>query len=553
MTTPGEMLDMALRYHQAGELIQAEQIYRLILQVEPHHPEATHFLGVLAHQAGNHHLAVETIRQAIQFRPSYPEAHNNLGLVLQALGRVDEALSSFRQAVALQPAMTGAHLNLGNLLLDRGAVEEALAHFQEILRHEPRSATAYYSIALARRKEGKLPEAEAACRQAIECSPEYAEAHDLLGIVLMEQGRLEEAVPCYHQALRLKPTLVGTPNNLANVYRDLGRLAEAEAGYQQTLRLRPGFPEIHKNLGELWLLQGDFARGWPAYEWRWQCSIEFALPPLAQPRWDGSSLAGKTILLHTEQGLGDTIQFIRYAPLVKERAAAVLICCKRAMIPLVKTCAGIDQVYGSFGDLPSFDVYTSLMSLPGVLGTTLDAIPAQVPYLFPDRELLEQWRGTLRNYFGFKVGIGWQGSKAYRGDLLRSISLAQFAPLARIDGVRLISLQKGPGSEQIATADFELLDLGSKLDESTGAFMDTAAVMKSLDLVITSDSAIAHLAGALGVPVWVALAFAPDWRWLMQRTDSPWYPTMRLFRQTKRGNWEEVFQRIAEALRQKVA
>jgi len=265
-----------------------------------------------------------------------------------------------------------------------------------------------------------------------------------------------------------------------------------------------------------------------------------------QPLWDGADLQERTILLYAEQGLGDTLQFIRYARLVKVRGATVLVSCQEPLARLLGTCAGIDRL-GPFGaKMPPFDVQAPLLSLPRILGTTLATVPADIPYLFADEQLVAHWRRELSPVEAFKIGIGWQGNPKYRGDRQRSIPLAQFAPLARLDGVQLFSLQKGPGTEQLhqGAGGFPVTDLGSR----AGDFMDAAAVIRSLDLIMTADTALAHLAGALGVPVWVALPFAPEWRWLLQREDSPWYPTMRLFRQTEPGQWQGVFERMARAV-----
>jgi hypothetical protein len=298
-----------------------------------------------------------------------------------------------------------------------------------------------------------------------------------------------------------------------------------------------------------WLLGGHFERGWPEYEWRWRGN-EAVFAPLNQPLWDGSALEGRTILLHAEQGLGDTIQFIRYARLVRARGGTVVVACPTPLIQLLTGCAGIDQLIPQGSILPPFDVYAPLLSLPGILGTSLGSVPAEVPYLVADAELERHWREKLGPLRAFKIGIAWQGNPGYLGDSFRSIPLTHFATLARVEGVRLFSLQKGPGSEQLSALGdlFPVTDLGSQLDNATGAFVETAAVMKSLDLIITSDTAVAHLAGALGVPVWVALPAVPDWRWMLDRADSPWYPTMRLFRQTAWGQWESVFARLASAV-----
>jgi hypothetical protein len=300
---------------------------------------------------------------------------------------------------------------------------------------------------------------------------------------------------------------------------------------------------------------GHFEQGWPSYEWRWKCKEFGSMPPLRAPLWDGSPLDGRTILIHAEQGLGDTLQFIRYVPLVQQRGGRVIMMCQPPLMRLLAHCPGIERLIPHGETPPEIDLHVPLLSLPKLLGTTVESVPADGPYLDADSDLVEIWRHRLAAYPGFKIGIAWQGNPKFRLDRIRSIPLAQFAPLADVPGVHLLSLQKGAGGEQLAAPErrFPVTDLGCQLDETTGAFMDTAAVMKNLDLVITSDTSIAHLAGALGVPVWVALNDVPDWRWLLNRDDSPWYPPMRLFRQRRTGHWEDVFDRIAEALRERLA
>ncbi len=365
-----------------------------------------------------------------------------------------------------------------------------------------------------------------------------------LGIALKDQGRLDEAVACFRRALQLTPNFAEAYNNLGIALKDQGKLDEAVANYSRALQLKPDYADAHWNRALVWLLQGDWQRGWPEYQWRWH--THFVPSRFPRPVWQGESLRGKTILLHAEQGLGDTIQFIRYASLVKQLGATVIVGCPKTLSRLLENCPGIDRLVVQDDDLPAFDVHAPIMSLPGIFKTTVANIPAPIPYFFVQTALLESWRERLSRLDGFKIGISWQGNPKFPGDRFRSIPLRHYAPLAQLPGVRLISIQKGAGTEQLAEfrARFAVTDFASEI----GDFVDTAAVMKNLDLVITSDTAVAHLAGALGVPVWVALCSAPDWRWLLERSDCAWYPTMRLFRQKTLGDWPDVFARMAAAL-----
>jgi len=315
------------------------------------------------------------------------------------------------------------------------------------------------------------------------------------------------------------------------------------------VQIDPGIADAHWNRALAWLLTGNFAQGWPAYEWRWK-TTQLTPPSFPQPCWDGSPLAGRTILLYSEQGLGDTLQFIRFAPLVQQRAGRVIVLCQDSLLPLLANFPGVAQVVGHDAPLPAFEVQAALLSLPGLLGTTLETIPASVPYLTVPTELIEQGRQHLSGAGPFSVGIVWQGNPRHPKDRRRSVPLVAFEPLAQVEGVHLVSLQEGAGAEQLAAlaGRFAVQDVGSRL---SGDWAETAAVLQNLDLVICVDTALAHCAGALGVPVWLALPFAPDWRWLLGRPDSPWYPTMRLFRQDTSGDWQGVFARLAAALRER--
>jgi hypothetical protein len=393
----------------------------------------------------------------------------------------------------------------------------------------------------------------------LELNP-VAESHNGLAALLIEQGHLDEALRHCRRALDMKPDYAKAHANLGTIALDEGRAEKAIGHYQRAIACDAALPEPHLGLALAWLTLGDYRHGFAEFQWRWQ--VKPLQPrPFVQPLWDGRPLQGQTILLHAEQGLGDTLQFIRYASLVRERGGRVIVECQPSLRPLLRAQAqakgsawGVEQLVDRGRPLPAFDVHAPLASLPGIFQTTPESIPHHTPYLFAAAPLVAKWRDVLRPIEGFKVGICWQGCPGYRSDRWRSIPLRHFAPLAAVPGVRLISLQKESGTAQLAAlaGRFNVIDFGLALDERSGAFMDTAAMMMSLDLVITSDTAVAHLAGALGVPVWVALPLAADWRWLQQRRDSPWYPGMQLFRQAIRGDWPTVFNTMAAALRQRV-
>jgi tetratricopeptide (TPR) repeat protein len=537
------------------KLDEAVACYQQALSLKPDYPEAHYNLGIVLARQGKLDDAVTSYQQAIGFRPNYLDAHNNLGTVLASLNRLDDAVASYQQTIHLAPNSAGAHNNLGLSLARQNKLDEAATSYQRAIALKSDDPEFRNNLGIVMARQDKLDEAAASFQQAIGLKPGFPDAHNNLGSIREKQDRFDEAMVSYQRAIGLKPDFADAHNNLGIALWKQGRLEEAVASYQQAVHFKPDYAEAHWNAGLAWLQLGRFEQGWPGYEWRWKCKEFGTLPPFQAPLWDGSPLDGRTILVHAEQGLGDTLQFIRYIPQLQERGGRVIMMCQPPLRRLLAHCPGIDQLI-SHGDAPpEIDLHVPLLSLPRLLGTTLENVPADGPYLGADPDLVEAWRHRLSAYPGLKIGIAWQGNPKFRLDKIRSIPLAQFAPLADVPGVHLLSLQKGFGREQLAAPErrFPVTDLGGQLDETTGAFMDTAAVMKNLDLIITSDTSMAHLAGALGVPVWLALNAVPDWRWLLNRDDCPWYPTMRLFRQTRPGHWENVFHRMAEVLRERLA
>jgi tetratricopeptide (TPR) repeat protein len=534
---------------QAGDLPRAEGLYRELLRQEPENARAWYVLGTVYYKQRQIDEAIAAFRRALEIRPDEAGGHFHLGNVLLEQQQWRAAAAAYRQCLDLQPDHVGALANLGVALSEHGKVEEAVECWKQAIEIKPDCAEAHHNLGNLLRRQKKLEEAVVHFRAAVKAKPDYAGAHSNLGAALAALGRADEAIPLLEEALRLRPDHAETLNTLGAALSTQGRMAEAIAQYDKAVALRPDYAEAHWNLALALLLQGDYERGWPEYEWRWRWRRN--VPWFPQPLWDGSPLNGQTILLHSEQGLGDTLQFIRYAALVRERGGTVIVQCQQALLPLLRRCPGIDRLIPDGGTFPGFAVQAPLMSLGGIFGTTLATIPASVPYLFADPDLVEHWRLQLAPVRGLRVGIAWQGSKTHAWDRHRSIPPEQFGVLARLPGVRLISLQKGDQAE--AGRGAPVLSLGRRLDEDAGPFMDTAAIMQNLDLVITADTAIAHLAGALGVPVWVGLCAAPDWRWLLQGETSPWYPTMRLFRQWVPGDWEDVFTRLAAELQRLLA
>jgi tetratricopeptide (TPR) repeat protein len=490
--------------------------------------------------------AVEFGRRAVALKPDYAEAHSNLALALESAKRYEEALFHAQRALELRPDFPEGHTNLGVVLRSLGCLEEAIAASRVAVRMRPDDAEACHQLGFSLLQQERWEEAASWFRRTVQLRPDRADAHVSLAVCCWRQDLLDESLEHCRAALGIDPDLSAARNTLGAAYLKLGRYADAIACFDESLRLEPDLAEAHFNRAMVLLLQGQFEEGWHEYQWRWKCK-HFVLQPPQRPAWDGIPLAGRSILLIAEQGLGDTLHFIRYAPLVKKQAGTVTLACNPRLFPLLERCAGIDHLVPRDA-APDCDTYAPLLNLPSVLGAGLDTLPREIPYLHADENLVQAWRRELASIPGVKVGIAWQGNSQHPMDRQRSAPLSRFEPLA-LAGVHLISLQKGTGSEQREglAGRFTVTDFTARLDES-GAFMDTAAVMKNLDLVITTDTAVAHLAGGLGVPVWVALPFVPDWRWLLDREDSPWYPTMRLFRQRALGQWEEVFARMATEL-----
>jgi tetratricopeptide (TPR) repeat protein len=503
---------------------------------------------------GKYDCAMVCYQQALCLNPDFVEAHSNLGNALSTLGRFEEAVTNCQQALRLRPDYARAHNNLGNAYKGLNRLDEAVACFQHALELEPDIAEVRNNLGVALAALNKLDEAVANYREALRLKPEFAAAYYNLGLLFISRSNWDDAVALLRQAVRLQPKNPEAYYHLGWALYEQRKLEKAGSCFRQCLGLKPEYAEAQWALAFNLLLRGHFEEGWSKYEWRWRLGAA-SLGRFQQPVWDGSSLTGRTILLHAEQGFGDTLQFIRYAAVVKQYGGNVIVECQPRLVPLLRNCPGIDQLLAEGSELPAFDVHAPLLSLPRILGTSLATVPADIPYILPAAELQSKWQHELSGFPGFKIGIAWQGNPRYRRDRQRSFPLIHFARLARIERVRLISLQKPVGTEQLqACADaFRVIDLGSRLDETSGAFMDTAAVMKNLGLVITSDTVIAHLAGALGVPVWLAASFVPDWRWLLKRQDSPWYPTMRLFRQRAPGDWDGVFDRMAEALSKRLS
>jgi len=487
--TADALLRRALECQDKGQYEEAEEFYRLILSQQPEHSGSLRQLANL--------LAFRAV------------AH-------QERGELDEAIAGYEESLALDHAQAQVHNNLGNAYKTLGRVDDAIAAYREAIAIDAGLAEAHKNLGTALVEKGESGQAIAHYRAAVELKPSYAEASHSLGVLLEKEGDASGALECYRAAIASKPD----------------------------------YAEAHWNLALQWLLLGEFGPGWKEYEWRTRLpNLERPWPYADREHWDGSPLEGKAILLHGEQGFGDAIQFIRYAPLVAERGGKVIVSCQAKLKTLFQDVQGVSVVLTEDEPHPPFDVCSSLMSLPRLFGTTLQTIPAPMPYIRPDPEKARRWKTRLAAEGArLNVGLFWATDAKSTLSPLKSIALDALAPLGKVSGVRYFSLQQGAAASQAARppGGMEMVDLGAELAD----FSDTAALISNLDLIISIDTAIVHLAGAMGLPVWTLAHFPPDWRWLLGRDDSPWYPSMRLFRKGRTDTWAQVVARVAEALRQ---
>ncbi len=573
-----ERLQRAFAAQQAGRLEQAEQGYREVLAEEPDQPMALLNLGTICFARGDHAQAMACCKRLIERHPHFADAYNNLGAIQEAQGQYNEALHLYQQAIQRKPDYAQAHANLGGIHRLQRRHHEALDCFTRAVELQPTHSPFWihlgnthktldrpgealdcYARALAidpHALEARLnraatllmldrpSEAAEECLYVLNQRQEWAEALFLLGSARQAQERFAEAAECQERALAHQPDYAEAWNSLGVIRHVQGRFSEASNCFTRATELKPDHAEAQFNRAMNLLLRGEFQAGWTAYEWRrFQKGVRE--PELGCPLWDGEDLNNKTIVIRAEQGLGDTIQFIRYGHWLQDLGARVIAIVPHSLKPLLQSYTGVESWSLPGETTPAADVWCPLLSLPSRFGSNCTDLPAKVPYLHAEESRVEYWRSRLARWPGLRVGITWQGNPQHKADRFRSLPLDAFAPLAELPGVQLISLQKGPGTDQLdlwhgATP---IHTLGEEVDQD-GAFLDTAAVMQSLDLVVTSDTAAAHLAGAMAIPTRVVLSASPDWRWLLGRDDSPWYPTMRLYRQRRLGDWAEVFARL---------
>ena len=529
--------DVAAEHFNAGRMREAESVLLRILAQAKDHPDCLHMLGLAQHQLGRGTAGVELLRRAIDKSPQNAQFYANLSAVLSSLGDDEAAMKVAQRAAELDPNLAEAHNNLGNILRAKRQPLEAMDAFRKAIAARPDYPEAMHNLATSLLDINQPDEAIPLINRVLELRPNYPEALNALGNAMQAKNRFQESLNAYRKAIALKPQYSDAYANLGHAMRAQNRLQEAMQSYQAALAINPQSAEPMWASGFVTLLQGDFIPGFNALEAR--LFHRDKLASFAQPAWNGEDLQGKRILLVAEQGLGDTIQFARYAPLIKARGALVAMLCQTELERLLKSCPGIDLVVADGKATPTVDYRCPMMSAARVLKTTLQTAPNTVPYLAAEPELSNAWRERLQKVPpGLRVGVAWTGHPRHKNNINRSVPRDMMASLSRIDGVKIFSLQKG------LEATPQMIDWTESLQDMA----DTAAMIANLDLVISADTAVCHLAGALAKPVWTVIPFAPDWRWLLDRADSPWYPTMRLFRQPAIGDWATPMTQVTAEL-----
>jgi tetratricopeptide (TPR) repeat protein len=539
------ILEDAVRTYRAGRVEEAHELFLRILKKAPDHPDALYFLGLMKMEQRKFSDALKLMSKATKGNPRFADAHFLSGSILNQLGRRTEAAAAYHRAIAINPNHVHALNDLGNTLRLLNRAQEAIAAYDRAVAVVPHFAEAHNNKGVALAECKQFVEAIASYDRALELKSDYAEGYSNRGAALLALSRPDEALKDFDRALALNPEYPEAINNRGTALQDLNAHREALTWHQRALLFNPNNAIAHLNLATAHLTLGEYAQGWPEYEWRWKTQdLASIRRDLRRPQWRGDqSLDGRTILLHAEQGFGDMLQFARYVPMVAARGAQIVLEAPQAVVPLLQTLAGVSKLIRRGDKLPPFDLHCPLLSLPLAFQTDLDTIPAEVPYLTAPAERVAKWRGRLAGIGGRKIGLAWSGLPYPRN---RSIPLVELEPLLSLPDISFVSLQRELSDDdrsRIATRP-NVAHFGEELAD----FADTAGVISVLDLVISIDTSIAHLAGAMGKSLWTMLLFGADFRWLVDRDSSPWYPTARLFRQSKIGAWDDVVTRVHAAL-----
>ena len=524
-----------------GKFAEAIEAYKKSISLKSDNARVYNNLGVVLQAQDKCDEAIQAYDKAILLKSDYAEAFNNKGALLLKLGKFDKAIDAYKKSISLKPDYAKAYNNMGVAFKEHGKLEEAIEAYKKVFLLEPDNPEAYKNLGAVLNKQGKLDESIFAYKKAISLRSNDADTYFNLGVVLKDQGKFAESIDAYKKSISIKPTDAESYFNLGNTLLDFGRLEEAEESFRQAILLQSDFTEARYNLSWTLLKSGKIKEGLELYECRLKRKRRKARHPRNHLIWDGiKSITGKNFFVYEEQGLGDIIQFCRYLLLLKEKGAEVTFRVQRKMHALLQTLDSDIVLVESDPDEKEIDFECPLMSLPYLFNTNLDTIPSSKSYLFANDDKVISWEKRLIKPT-FKIGICWQGGTFNTG-VGRDFPLSLFEKISKLPHIELISLHKGDGEKQIKDINFDLTTLGNDFDAGENSFIDTAAVMINCDLIISSDTSITHLAGALGCPIWVPLKKIPEWRWMLDRTDCPWYPNMTLYRQKDFGDWDHVFE-----------
>lgn len=545
-----------------GNPDRAEIFFRKAIESNPDFADAYYNLAIILEEKGSFEEAISAYKKSLYLDPNHADVYNNIGNLLIKNGNTDEALTYLNIALQLKPDYPAVYINMGIALNEQKRFEDAADCFRKAIKIDPDIADAYHNLAIVFKNMGNLEEAMLYSRKAIEINPDFADAHYNMGLILKEKDCMDDAIICLKKSIDLKPDFADAYTNLAIIHDEKGLLNEAIAYYEKSLKIKPDDAEVHWNMSHTLLKMGNLREGWKKYDWRFLVK-EFERRTFRKHRWDGSSLKGKTLFIYAEQGVGEEIMFASCLPEIVEQADLCIIECDKRLMPIfARSFPGVEVVERFAPNAPypqevlHADIRTAIGSLPMFLRSDIADFPERRAYLLPDKQKADSWRKRLEELGnGLKIGISWRGGGEVSERRKRSTVLEQWSGIFSINSASFINLQYGDCAAELKEAkeklgvtihDWEDADPLKDLD-------NFAAQISALDIVISIDNATVHMAGALGVPVWTLLPFACDWRWMQDFEDSPWYPSMRLFRQNKQGDWERVFGRVEFTLRQYIS
>lgn len=537
----------AIALKQAGQTDKAIEKAKHALSLKEGQAQMHAFLADEYRAQEAYEDAIVCYQRAVELNPQSLDFQNNLGVCYRKLGQNQEALACFDKAIAIKPDFVDSLVNSANALSKLDMDDLAIERLNKALQINPDLGATHNNLGIVLAKAGRFEEALACYEKAIELNADKSEVMNNLANALNSSGRTDDAVDTFKELISEDAGHYVAYNNLGSAYKDMARYDEAEKNFRKSIEIEPSYAEGHANLGYTLLMRGAFEEGWAEYGWRGMSKGSIlARRTYDQPAWEGQNVTGKRVYVYPEQGLGDIVQFSRYVPLLKSRGAKVIMELPPFLMDLFKGFKGADEFNLQGNSPPDFDIHVSIMDLPQYFGTTLETIPAPTGYLKADDALITLWEERLRDADGYRVGFVWAGNPKHGNDKNRSVQLEQMRPLIELQGVTPVSLQVGKDDQAKALFGDKIIDIAPDLSN----FAETAAAMSNLDLIVSVDSSPLHVAGALGLPVWGLIPFIPDWRWLLERDDSPWYPTMKLFRQDDRKSWEPVIDRVCDAIKQ---